>query len=454
MARRIDIELTSRRDDGTWTWRAPGAKQPRGEVDGSLLPDGAKVGDVLRADAEFDVEGIAVTSVLAPKTADRASGAQRIEILGSGRSEPGGVSVTLAPGSRRRHDDDERPRRSRRPDGGPERARGDRPRVARAGEPRRREDSEGRGERRDDRRPARPTPTGERPGARPGERRSERPDRPDRPDRRREAPGGSERGARPRRGVQPAATFRNAALGELRPEQIPVAEQLLRGGIPAVRQAIEEQNTRATAEGRPPVSPEPLLAMAEELLPKMNLASWMDRATAVRTAGKEAPLREVRSVVAGASAVPLEDEGRTLLSALRESLDTRVTALRDAWLGRIAAALDEGRVADALRVASRAPEPAARIPAELAVRLSTSAGEAMSPELSDADWLALLEVVVASPVRRTVKPAGLPKDAGDELLQTARRTAGQVPELARLLGLPIPPPPGPRRPSAVGARRT
>ena len=456
MPRRIDIELTSRRDDGTWTWRAPGAKQPRGEVDGSLLPDGAKVGDVLRADAEFDVEGIAVTSVLTPKAEGRASGPQRIEVLGSGRSEPGGVSVTLAPGSRRRHDDDERPRRSRRPDGGPERSRGDRPRPARAGEQRQRGEGEGRGEHRDDRRPARPARTartGERPGARPGERRDERPDRPDRPDRRREAPGGAERGARPRRGVQPAATFRNAALGGLRPEQLPVAEQLLRGGIPAVRQAIEEQNTRATAEGRPPVSPEPLLAMAEELLPKMNLASWMDRATAVRTAGKEAPLREVRSVVAGASAVALDDEGRTLLSALRESLETRVTALRDAWLGRITAALDEGRVADALRVASQAPEPAARIPAELAVRLATSAGEAMSPELSDADWLALLEVVVASPVRRTVKPAGLPKDPGEELLQTARRTAGQVPELARLLGLPIPPPPGPRRPSAVGARR-
>jgi hypothetical protein len=220
-----------------------------------------------------------------------------------------------------------------------------------------------------------------------------------------------------------------------------------------VRQAIEEQNTRAASEGRPPVSPEPLLAMAEELLPKMNLASWMDRATAVRGAGKEAPLREVRSVVAGASAVPLDDEGRALLVALRESLDTRVTALRESWLSRITGALDEGRVADALRVSSRPPEPAARIPAELAVRLATDAGAAMSPEVSDADWLGLLDAVVGSPVRRTVKPAGLPSDAGEELVQTARRSAGQVPELARLLGLPIPPPPGPRRPSAVGARR-
>jgi len=53
MTRRIDIELTSSRDDGTWTWRAPGARQPRGSLEGSLLPEGTKVGDILRAEAEF-----------------------------------------------------------------------------------------------------------------------------------------------------------------------------------------------------------------------------------------------------------------------------------------------------------------------------------------------------------------------------------------------------------------
>ncbi len=67
MSRRIEVELTSNRDDGTWTWRAAGAKQPKGELDGRLLPSGAKVGDVLRADADFDIEGITVTAVLPPK---------------------------------------------------------------------------------------------------------------------------------------------------------------------------------------------------------------------------------------------------------------------------------------------------------------------------------------------------------------------------------------------------
>ena len=249
------------------------------------------------------------------------------------------------------------------------------------------------------------------------------------------------------------STNRNAALAELRPEQLPVAEQLLRGGIPAVRSAIEEQNARARAEGRAEVSPDALLAMAEELLPRMTLAGWKDRAVAARNAGKDAPLREVRSVVASASTVNLDDEGREMMTTLRDSLQTRVTALRDGWLARIAAALDAGRVADALRVSARPPEPAARVPADVAVRLAEAAGTAMSSEVGETEWKALLDAVVDSPVRRTVKPTGLPRDASDELRASARRAAGQVPELARLLGLPIPPPPGPRRrPTASGAR--
>jgi hypothetical protein len=252
--------------------------------------------------------------------------------------------------------------------------------------------------------------------------------------------------------LQTVSTHRNAALAELRPEQLPVAEQLLRGGIPAVRNAIEEQNARARAEGRAEVAPDALLTLAEELLPRMNLAGWKDRAVAARNAGKDAPLREVRSVVASASTVTLDDEGREMVGALREALQSRVTALREAWLARIVTALDTGRVADALRVSARPPEPAARVPAELAVRLAEEAGTAMAPGLPEAEWKTLLEAVVDSPVRRTVKPAGLPDPAGEELRASARRAAGLVPELAKLLGLPIPPPPGPRRPTPSGAR--
>jgi hypothetical protein len=76
----------------------------------------------------------------------------------------------------------------------------------------------------------------------------------------------------------------------------------------------------------------------------------------------------------------------------------------------------------------------------------------MSADSTPADWLAVLEVVVDSPVRRNVKPAGLPTGADEALLVAANKASGYVPELAKLLGLPIPPPPGPRRP--VPARST
>jgi len=47
MSHRMDVELTSTRNDETFTWRVAGALQPRGVVAATLLPKGAKVGDVL-----------------------------------------------------------------------------------------------------------------------------------------------------------------------------------------------------------------------------------------------------------------------------------------------------------------------------------------------------------------------------------------------------------------------
>ena len=98
-------------------------------------------------------------------------------------------------------------------------------------------------------------------------------------------------------------------LAALRPEQIPVAEQLLRGGLPAVRQAIDAQNSAAKVSGRPPASTDALLAMADELLPIVKLADWKDRATAAQLAGKDFRLRELRAVVAASRTVILDEEG-------------------------------------------------------------------------------------------------------------------------------------------------
>ena len=420
MGHRIEVELTSQTDGATWTWRAAGAKLPRGTVSADLVPAGTAVGAVLRAEVETTLDGTTVTALLPPKGKAEPKVVERIEVLGTPASGPD-VNVILAGKGRRRRDDDDRD--GRRPGGRGPRPDGDRrPRGEGRGDGGR---GDGRGEGRGE-------------GGRGGGRGPGRPG-PSRP--------GSREGAG-REGGRPATStvYRNAALAELRPEQLPVAEQLIKGGIPAVRQAIQEQNARAKAENRPGVTEAPLMAMAEELRPVIALATWKDRAAAARTAGKDTPLRELRSIVTATSTLTLDEEGAEMAATLKASLTERVTALRERWVERITTALDEGRVADAVRASIRAPEPTARLSAELAVRLSDAAGAAMSADTSPADWTALLEVVVECPVRRTVKPAGLPAGADEALLAEARKAAGLVPELARLLGIPIPPPPGPRRP--------
>ena len=97
---RMEVELTSTRDDGAWTWRAAGARQPRGSMDANLVPDGSSVGDVLRVEVEQYMDGIEVTSVLPPK-GDRPA-PELLEILGTGREEP--LVTTKLVGRRGRRD--------------------------------------------------------------------------------------------------------------------------------------------------------------------------------------------------------------------------------------------------------------------------------------------------------------------------------------------------------------
>jgi hypothetical protein len=121
-----------------------------------------------------------------------------------------------------------------------------------------------------------------------------------------------------------------------------------------------------------------------------------------------------------------------------------VAQVREAWLGRVRSHLQAGRVLEALQESARPPDHATRLPAELALELAQAASAAMREDLEPAAWVELLDAVVASPVRRSVRPAGLPGSADDEVRRRARQAAGLVPELARLLGIPLPPPPGAR----------
>src|SRR4051812_38279029 len=334
MSRRIDIELTSARDDGTWTWRAAGAQKPRGVVDSKLLYEGAQPGDVVRAEADFEIEGITILSVIPPR--EKRNEASRIEIIGSPRDTPG-VTSSLVP---KRDRDRDGERRGPRREGGGDRG-------GRPGQPPR--DRAARG----DRTPAR----GDRP---------ERSGR-DRPARERTEARGPHTGrpvseqAAPERPkekrLNPGNTHRTAAMEALPPEQRPVAEQVLRGGIPAVRTALEQEQAKARDEGRPEINAAAILAMAEDLLPRMKSAEWHDRAEAAMKSVDEISLRDLRAVVAGADAAARDEDTRILATNLREALGRRVAKQRDDWLVEITTALDENRLGRALRGSARAPGP-------------------------------------------------------------------------------------------------
>ena len=465
MSRRIEIELTSARPDGSWTWRVAGAKQPKGVLEGSLLPEGAKVGDVLRADAEVELEGTIITTILGspPKRQEP----ERLQLIADNKPFEA-VTTNLAPkGSRPKRDWAEvRPRSDRGPGpGGRPGGSGGRPGgpSSRPGAPGARPGAPGaRPERGADRpdRPARSAPgagsgsagTSDRPtGGRPPERRDgaraggrERTGAGSRPgtsdNRKRE-----QTGPRVKR-LNPASVHRDAVLASLAPEERPVAEQLLQGGIPAVRRAVQERNELAKQEGRPEVKADALLTLAEELLPRLKSAEWRDRAEAAAKDIDDVSVRDLRSIVAGGDAAARDDESRILAKSLREALDRREAAERDAWIQEVTSCLDDGKVTRALRVAGRPPDPRTRFPAEMTSRLSDAASAAMSPETGPERWSALLAAVLESPVRRSVKPVGLPAAPGEALLTAARQASGRIPALAAMLGLNMPPPPGPPRP--------
>ncbi len=414
MSRRIEIELTSKLSDTEWTWRAAGAKLPKGTLNASVLYPDAKVGDVTKADAEFEIDGITILTVSAPAGKRSKALVNAIEITGSRKDFQGGVTSQLVSknekrgrGDRPRRDDDSRERSGKRGEG---------PRSGRGERAGRGERSERGGGSRPDRATARPP-------------RSERPARPSRP----EAPTFKR--------LTPKDNHRKAVLDQLAPESRPIAEQVLRGGIPAVRQAVEAENIKAKEEGRSEINGPALVAMAEELLPQLKAAEWMDRAEAAKAQVNEISVRDLRSVVTSADAVARTDEARLLASELREALERRNVETRDSWVKEITTCLDESRVVRALRLAARPPDAQTKFPAELLDRLKTATEEAMSPETAPDRWITLLDAVGASPVRRTVVPKGLPAEPGEELLSAAKQAAGRIPALAKQLGVSMPPPP-------------
>jgi hypothetical protein len=431
--RRIDIELTSAKDDGTWTWRAAGAREPRGTVPSTLVGAGAKVGDVLKVDADFFVDGIQITGIV-PEKGPRSE-PERLEILGTGRQDEPLVTTTLA-----RPERGERRDRGDRRDRGERRDRGDRgPRGDATRGPKPDGDRKD-GDRKEGTRKDGDAAGRDRRGSGDRAARRTRPQRPEPP------PVPVVERPKPKR-LRAGKAHRNALLESLVEEQRPIAEQVVLGGLPAVRQAIDKQNAERAAAGEPAIAPGPLLEMAEKLVPKVRAAEWRDRAEAAQRDLEVIDLRDLRSVVSAADSGPRDEEARELARILKEGLTARVDAEHAAWLEELTATVEVGRIVRALRLSSRPPKAGAPLPPELATRLIEGSCAALTAEAAPERWVAVLDALAFAPVRDKVIPESLPTgDLHADVRATIARLATRIPKIAHIFEIsPDPSAPRPER---------
>ena len=420
MSRRIEIELTSKRPDGTWTWRASGAREPRGEVVDSVVPAGSSVNDVMRADVETDLDGSRVLSITPPKAKNVRTGL--LEILPSTRAfEP--VTQQLAKKGSRGGDDRKGPRRERKD--------GDKPR----------------GERRDGDKPRGERKEGDR--AR-GDRKEGAEGRPDRP-RRQFFDAPPELPQRPKaKRIRPLRVNVDAVLAELPEAHRTIAETVLNGGVPAVRAAIEEQNRIAVEAGKEKVPAEGLLQIAEQLLPRLRVAEWRDKAISAESIIHDIDLRDLRSIVVTADQlVALDEDTRALVAKMRQGLVIRQETETKNWLDDVAAATSVGRVVRALRLSSQPPKAGVPFPAPLAAQIVAATVAGLTTDAPSERWIALLEAAAFSPIHAKVLPAAVPTVISEDLTKTVTRLGPLMPQIAALFGIAVDPKARPPRPLQV-----
>lgn len=403
MARKMDVELTSRRDDDTWTWRAAGAKLPKGVVPASLVPPGVSVGDELVAETEQDVDGITIVALHPPR--GKRPGPATIEVRPPAPPPPPPAEGEGDRGSRRRSDQ-RGPGRRARADRGDRGPRPEGPRRERSG-------PEGTGG---------PEARGHREGGRPREGGGDT--------------GGRRRPARPRPPkLRPARVHRDRLLEELTDEQRPIAEELMRGGMPAVRRAIEEQNAKARAEGRPEQPAERIEEIAVELQPRVALAEWRDKVDAALAGVDTVDLRDLRPVVVAGADLARDPEDRDRLEELQRRLNERIERELRAWREELDRLIAEGGVVRALRVAGRPPKAGEPLPKPVADRLAQMAAEALGPGEPPARLAIVAEALAHSPVRARVAMPSVPQDPPAELVEVVRRYAKRIPLIAAQLGV-------------------
>ncbi len=398
MTRRMDIEITSTRPDGSFTWRQAGAKAPKGSGQADVLPSGAKIGDVLRAEIEMDMDGPVILGLAPIKQRERK--VELLAITGSGVAFKPVTEVSTNRRSKRDgRDKDGRPKdgRDRKGPRGDSRGPGREPRGATAD-----------GAIRAPRREFTPPPP-----ALPKRPRADR--------------------------LRPRNEHRKAVLDALKPEERVLAEQALKGGIGAVRRAVTKQNEQLVKDGKPKINADALVNLVVELLPRLRVAEWHDSVDAVEKILDTVDLRDLRAVVAKSNDPTLlkDPSLNEKRDALRAALERRQALDMQHWADDLRAAVDVGRIVAALKISAQPPKAGSRPADDVRARLIALTLEQLSPLSSSDRWVVVLEALAFAPIHNEVLPTSIPGQVSPELTATVQRLAPAIPRIAALFGITV-----------------
>ena len=176
-------------------------------------------------------------------------------------------------------------------------------------------------------------------------------------------------------------------------------------------------------------------SMAEELLPRLRVAEWLDRADAALADVDELDLRDLRSVVAAADdpVVARDEATRELAAELRAALAPKQDEEHDAVARRHRRRRsDVGRVVRALRLSSQPPKAGVPFPAELATRWPRRPRRRCTADAASDRWVAVLEARRSRPSARGRADRARPSSVSDELLATVKRVGPLLPQVAAL----------------------
>ncbi len=399
MANHIEIEITSKRNDGSFTWRAKGAKEPRGVVDPNIVGSDAVVGEVFKAEFESWLDGVQIVSAI--KSSKKIESLSDIEILGP-RQFKAGVTATLV--AKKQQTKARKPRTNK---DDPERDHSQK---------REHRTNNVLGNNRDNSRDK----------ARDGSRERS-----------------NDKRIANRHKPEPivVGTFhRDRLMFSLEIQERPIADYLFDGGLPAVREAIANQQKEAKEKNLPPIIETPLLAIAERLMPQIRNALWRDRADAILKL-ERVTLKDLRSLIV--SAHPCDEEERKIVTELKKRLSKKISDVGASWQGQVKSFTESGKLKEALELSAKSPDHSVSLDNQVAELLASKVSAALNKDLNPTEWIELVEAASQAPIRKLIKPASVPEDATGEVERTSKKLAGLVPQLAQIIGLKIPPPPRP-----------